>query len=261
MKASTKAPSGRKRENPTACTGCPVRALALFQGVAERDLDWTSRYREGQYQIAARETLFEEGGRGPLAFTLFSGWVMLSVSLASGKRQILRFVLPGDFLGFQADMSGPHIATATALTDVTVCAFQRDRLASLLRERVDLASRMATLSARDQFLCHQHLIGTGQKSARERIAFLMLELFHRVRIVHDLVPMGVKSDSIALPLSQEQIADAVGLTTVHVNRTLREMRESGLMEIRDHWLIIHDHDGLAAVAHFDPAVLRMPAML
>ena len=104
-------------------------------------------------------------------------------------------------------------------------------------------------------LCQHHLMGTGRQNARERIAFLLLELYYRSQMQTD-----VDGEAVPFPICQEEIADAVGLTTVHVNRTLKEMRGEGLIECAARRLVINDEEKLAEIANFDKSVIGKQLM-
>ncbi len=115
---------------------------------------------------------------------------------------------------------------------------------------------MAWITARDRTLANEHLTNIGRRVARERVAHLLLELFYRVWLAHP----SPHSDGVELPLTQEHIGDALGLTSVHVNRTLRQLREAGLVTISGHNMQVLDPDMLAEVAGFDSEkVLQRPA--
>ncbi len=120
-----------------------------------------------------------------------------------------------------------------------------------------MALRMACIAARDQVFAYQHLTSVGRRTARERVANLLLELFVRVR---QSAPEA-SGDAIRLLLTQEHLGDALGLTSVHVNRTLRALREDGVLAIKRGALSILDPDRLAEEAGFDDEVSipRSPA--
>jgi CRP-like cAMP-binding protein len=234
----------------TQCGECPIRQHALFQGVESGHLEWTQQYRANQLQLAAKKVIYQEGLNSEYAYTLYSGWVALYKSLANGKRQITRFALPGDFLGFQPNLIGPCLQSAQSLTPVVLCAFPRKRLLMMMKERPELATNMSIMTARDMALCQQHLLGTGRKSAKERVAFLLLELYHRACAIKKLLPPQ-ENDWIDFPIAQEDIADAVGLTTVHVNRTMQDLRHEGFIEYATKRLRIPNIEALATLAEFN----------
>lgn len=236
----------------TQCSDCSVRRLALFKGVTEEDLSWTQGYRSNQFKIKAKNTLYKEAEKSEYMFTLYHGWVLQYVTLSNGKRQILRIALPGDFLGFQADFGGPMHHTAMALTDTVLCAFPSNDMKSMFKDNVGLAMRMADMHAKDSSICQSHLVGIGQKSAKERIAYLCAEIFFRIKFIHG---DNIKNE-IEFPLTQEDLGDALGLTQIHINRTLKELREDGLMEIKNKRLSIHKIDQLKEIGAFDEGILH-----
>lgn len=236
----------------TQCTDCSIRRLALFKGVPEEDLSWTQEFRTNQYKLKAKKTLYKESENSEYMFTLYHGWVMQSVTLSNGKRQVTRISMPGDFLGFQADLNGPMCHTAVALTDTVLCAFPRKDIKKLFKKNPDLAMRMADMIARDGSFSQNQLVGIGQKTAEERIAYLCVELFCRMKFIYgDNI-----TNEMEFPLTQEDLGDTLGLTQIHVNRTLKSLREQGLMEIKNKRLTIHNEAELKILGSFDESILR-----
>ncbi len=245
---------------PTQCVNCAVRERALFQGIPPEQLKWTQTYRENQYRIEARSQLFEEGEDHPFAYTLYSGWMMLTKSSTGGRRQVLRFALPGDFIGFQANLRGNMSYGAYALTDCRLCAFPRSELSTMMSETPALARRMAMLSARDMAFMEQVLLATGQKNARERLTSLLLQLYVRVQALGNLIPES-DEDSIKLPISQEKLGEALGITAEHVNRTLRELREEQVLEVKSKRLRVFNLNRALEIAELDTDIIEEQALL
>ncbi len=236
----------------TQCTDCSVRRLALFKGVSEEDLSWTQKFRSDQFKIKAKKTLYKESEHSEYMFTLYHGWVLQYATLSNGKRQVTKIALPGDFLGFQADFGGTMRHTAMALTDTVLCAFPSKDMKAMFKENVGLALRMADMHTRDSSICQNHLVGIGQKSAEERLVYLCVELFYRIKLIYG---DNIK-DEIEFPLTQEDLGDALGLTQIHVNRTLKSLREQGLMDIKNKRLTIHDIEKLKEIGSFDESILH-----
>lgn len=232
------------------CAQCGVRNQTVCAPLSLDDLHIVESYRSGERRIAAGAELFAQGETCAEVFTLLDGWAMLYEMLEDGRRQIMEFCLPGAFLGFQADMSRPFAYAAQAITDIGVCVFPRKGLEELLNEKPEMSFRMACIATREQNFAFQHLTNVGRRTARERVANLLLELFLRVR----LTSPEVTGDAIHLPLTQEHIGDALGLTSVHVNRTLRGLREEGILMVRESVMHIADPDRLAEVAGYDAEV-------
>ena len=242
--------------NRTVCAECSVRRLALFHGVPETELEWTQAYRSEQYRVKARKEIYRESQPGDFLFTLYHGWVAIYKNLDNGKRQILRIALPGDIIGFQPHFDGPMSHSAMSLTDVVLCAFPRKLLPDLFRKNQAVAKRLAELNARDMNICQSRLLTIGQQAAIERIAFFCSELFYRMKTIYN----NERDQTISFPLSQEDIGDATGLTKIHVNRTLRTLREQGLMEIASKQLTVHDVDELSRLGNFDPSSVHIYPM-
>lgn len=238
----------------TNCNMCPVRELALFQGVPLNRLEWTQEYRDEQLIVPPKATLYEAGSKPKYVYTLFNGWMAMYQTTKSGKRQILRFALPGDFLGFQANSKGIISHSVSAVSESIVCAFPRDSLMELFEKQPALALRLASMESRDMNLCQHHQTFRSSKDSYESVAFLMLELYHRTRLQmrHNYDPL---TNSIVFPVTQEEIGDATGLTSIHVNRVIREFRKLGLIKCDRKKLQILDEEKLAEIGEFDKEVI------
>lgn len=235
--------------------------MALFRHVPREKLEWTQEFRSAQCVLKARQHLYQEGDPPHEVYTLYSGWVKLYKVLKNGKKQALRFALPGDFLGFQSEVNGQLGHSAVALTQCTLCVFPRTRLAKLFRAQPDLAEELLMIHARDMGLCHEHLLSTGARTARESIAFLLLELYHRLRLLGRFRDDTVDNQGFKVPITQEDIAEACGLTAIHVNRTLRQMRDERLISCANGHLLIMNEAALNQIAHFDPRLLERSALI
>lgn len=243
-----------RKQSHTKCTQCPIRKLALFQGVPPDRLEWTQKYRDQQFVVPSKATLYREGSANDYVYTLFDGCMAMYQTSKEGKRQILRFALPGDFLGFQTDQRGMISHSVSALSESIVCAFPRNRLQEMFEETPSLALRLASMGYRDMNLCQQHQAFRSRKDAYESIAFLLLELFHRTRehMNHHYDPV---TNSVVFPLTQEDIGDAVGLTNVHVNRIIRQFHQLGLINCHHKRLHILDEEKLSDMGEFDKSMI------
>ncbi len=155
-------------------------------------------------------------------------------------------------IGFQSELEATMTHSAISLTDSVLCAFPRHDVPELLRKNLNVAKRLTELNARDMNICQNRLLTIGQQSAIERIAFFCSELFYRIKTIYK----EQKCDDVFFPLSQEDIGDSTGLTKIHVNRTLKAMREQGLMEISSKCLKIHDIEALCKLGNFDPSTVQ-----
>lgn len=249
-----------RTEPHTKCTQCPIRELALFQGIPPERLEWTQKYRDQQFVVPSKATLYREASATDYVYTLFDGFMAMYQTSREGKRQILRFALPGDFLGFQTDQNGLMSHSVSALSESIVCGFPRNRLQEMFEETPSLALRLASMGSRDMNLCQHHQAFRSRKDAYESIAFLLLELFHRTReqMNHNYDPV---SNSIVFPMTQEDIGDAVGLTNVHVNRILRQFHKLGLINCHHKRLHILDEDKLSDMGEFDKSMISCSPLI
>ena len=231
------------------CSTCPIRQNSLYKGVPEDQLEWMQKYRQFQVVIPPKNILYLEGSQTEYIYTIYKGWMVLYKSSQSGKRQVLRFSMPGDLVGFQGARAGLVQHSATSLTEVVLCAFPRVKLTEMFSTHPDIALRLLDMETRDINLCHQHQSFGNRKNAYESIAFLLLELFYRSK--NQLIQSQKEAeDMIAFPLTQEDIGDAVGLTNVYVNRVIRKFTDDGLIECHHRQLRILDKTRLATIADF-----------
>ena len=178
---------------------------------------------------------------------MLEGWACAFRALPDGRRQIFEFVLPGDIYGFSHRAGAAAPAPVLALTRCSTA--DADRLGEALRDTPDdypgLAAACAMAAGYDEAWMLDQLLRMGRLSAYERLAHLFLEVSHRLECA-GLAPDG----AISMPLTQEVIADATGLSVVHLNRTLQQLRREGLIEFRNGTARIPKPDRLAAIAGF-----------
>ena len=232
-----------RTEKQTACYQCPIRNLALFEAVDKELLDWTQKFRSQQYILDARRLLYREDDTVSESYTLFTGWIMLFKMLPDGKRQVLRFALPGDFLGSRGGVPVNH--SALAITECVLCGFPQDKLNQLFAERSEIAATLVGIQQRDMTQCYNHMINVGQRSAIESIAGMLIDLYDRCIECH----RTARPETIWFPLSQEEIADYAGITLVHVSRVIKELRDQGVLENGHRKIRILDTGELRRIAN------------
>jgi CRP/FNR family transcriptional regulator, anaerobic regulatory protein len=196
-------------------------------------------------RLKSGERLVVETRSSEEMFVLQSGWLFTSTLLEGGARQILRIHHPGDIVNVACIAWSRVTATITAATEAEVSVFRRYALASIFGGQPRLAALLFGISTMENVALSDRLRSLGRTDGRARISTLLLELLSRQRITD-----GVAPDTLDLFLSQAEIADAVGLTKVHVNRLLREMTETGLIERDGRRVRIPDKDELARISGF-----------
>ena len=228
---------------PVPCRACPLRALPLFVSAAGTELALVESIKHDQIAVPAERSIIHEGQSNAPLYTLFSGWAFRFKTLSDGRRQILNFLLPGDFIGVQQKMGDASPHGVQALTDVELCVFRRDALWELHRGAPTLGFAVTWLTAHEESLVDDTLLSVGRRSAEERIATLLVVLYKRVAA---LLPDA--SGGVPFPLTQQHIADGLGLSLVHTNKTLRKLERRGLHRIRNGRLQLMDVHALARIA-------------
>jgi CRP-like cAMP-binding protein len=202
-------------------------------------------------KAATGEELASEGDRADRVRLFLSGWACRYKVLEDGRRQIVNFILPGeacDPLGYLFSTMDHSIAT---LTPVVYCELERGAFERLMSTDISVAEAFYCETLAAVSIQREWAINLGRRDALERVAHIMCELFERLRVVG-----LVDRNSFAFPVTQTDMADASGLSTVHVNRTLQELRASGLITLKDRSLTIHDFQALRTTAMFNPNYLH-----
>jgi len=225
------------------CKACAVRATALFGELELKHLDKACALRSAQATYEAGEYLYHEGDIPEKAFSIYKGWVILFKDMQNGDRQILRFALPGDFLCYKVGKNKIIDHSAIAVSEATVCAFPIERFRDTIAQLPELAFAISSITERTAQRCHSVLTTIASHPAETKIAFLLLSLFIREASLNP-----ANSECVPFPITQEDIADALGLTSIHVNRVLQSLRKSGLIECKNRSLRVSDKDALAEMA-------------
>lgn len=236
---------------PAAIQDSPfARKLAAFVRLAPNDLSVMSDLYRRRRKFAVGVDMIHEGQTDQSAFVLASGWACSYKMLRSGARQIVNFQIPGDFLGLRSVLFRTSDHNVEPVTQVHASEVRHRDLIEAFSSTPRLATAVLWAASRDEAMVVEHLVDVGRRSATERTAHFMLELGARLR----LVGMGEKT-GFACPLSQYMLADSLGLSAVHVNRVLRELREEGLMTFQKGRVSFGDYEGMVRMAAFDHTYL------
>ncbi|MGE0746756.1 MAG: Crp/Fnr family transcriptional regulator [Rhodospirillales bacterium] len=230
-----------------ACPECPLRQQKCFRPFSEPELAFMNGFKVGELVVDAGTSVLLQGIDSPHLYTVFSGWLFRFKTLPDGRRQILNYALPGDLLGLQSVLMDKAEHTAEALTRASLCVFARDNLWRLYEKHPELAYDITWLAAREERLLDEHLLSIGRRTAAERVAYVLLHLFERAR------QLGLnRGNSLRLPLTQQHLADTLGLSLVHTNKTLQQLIRRGLFAWRNGELTIRNAKALAEFANFEP---------
>jgi CRP-like cAMP-binding protein len=181
-------------------------------------------------------------------FFILSGWACLARFLSDGRRQILAFLLPGDSIGFDLLTQPRTKTTVMALTPVKIQRV-RPSLRTELANCPGVSRALAVGSALQQARLIDHVVRLGRQTAYERCAHLLLELHGRLEEVGE-----AQNDSFRLPVKQEILADGLGLSLVHINRTLQQLRRDKLAEIHGGAATLRDREALIQISEYQPSL-------
>ena len=228
----------------TLCHQCPLRALPLFLPHSKDELELMQSLKRSELQLRAGATLIDEGQTDAPLYTLLRGWAFRFKTLRDGRRQILNFLLAGDFIGVQQKMGDAAAHGVAAITDSAFCVFQRDALWELHRQQPSMGFNITWLTAHEESLVDDTLLSVGRRTAEERVASLLIMLFKRAAALQT----DGHSKGVPFPLTQQHIADGLGLSLVHTNKTLRKLERRGLHRIEDGRLFLGDLQRLERLA-------------
>jgi CRP-like cAMP-binding protein len=204
-------------------------------------------------QVCKNRDVVVAGRHYAMVFVNHDGWLFRYKILHNGDRQIVDFILPGQIFGLQACLFEAALYSTATLTDASVSSVPLDLIDRVFDRNPALAKALLWSAVCEAAIMGEHLIDTARRSAYERVAHLLLELFVRLKAAGRTDGM-----SFHMPLTQELIGDALGLTNVHVNRTLRSLRQDGLIAMHDRRVTIRDFDALSLLCDFDKSYLGEP---
>ena len=251
MKFEDHPPTASPPQGPNPCDDCALRQLEAFLPASAEELKIIQSFRVGSRRVPAGGAIIEEHRPSAQLFTLYAGWAFRYKTLRDGRRQILNFLLPGDFIGLQDEFADGQTHGVEAVTDATLCAFSRDKLWELFHAQPKLGYAITWLAAREEKLVDDNLVTAGRRNASERVAMLLMHLYRRAQRV------GMERDGwVEFPFNQQHLADALGLSLVHTNKTLRRLQNLGLYKLDAGWLRILEPRALETLGDYFERPLR-----
>ncbi|HEX8514518.1 MAG TPA: Crp/Fnr family transcriptional regulator [Allosphingosinicella sp.] len=206
---------------------------------------------DGSREMGARRNVIREGERPDFVHLMVEGWAARYKLLADGTRQITAFLIPGDFCDLHVTILGEMDHSITTLTRAKVAFIPRSKMDSLT-ERPGLVKAFWWATLVDEAVLRAWIVNVGRRDAYEAIGHLMCELYVRMKNI------GLTDDHcFELPLTQEELGDALGLTPVHVNRVLQRLRAENLISFKGGLLTIRDYRALEEASGFNANYLHI----
>lgn len=223
-----------------------IRHLSGYAVLSENEITLLAAACKNVRELPAGAHLIREGDEPDPVFVILEGWACGYKILPDGGRQIISFMLPGDFCDIHIAILQAIDHNIVTLTKARVATLPRSEMEALIQARPTLTQAFWWSQLVDQSISRSWIVSMGRRKSIERVAHLMCELYIRMRNI------GLASeDECAMPLTQLVLADALGLTPVHVNRVLRALKTAKVMELSRGSLRIIDSESLARVAGFD----------
>jgi CRP-like cAMP-binding protein len=228
-----------------------ARKLNTFLPLAADELETLAGIQSAPTVVKRGKQLTHEGQTGHKAFVLQEGWACSYKVLPNGTRQIISFPVPGDCVGLRSVLLRTADHSFSALTDAVVSSVEGDRILKCITDFPRLGAALFWAASRDEAMVVEHLVSIGRRNAIQRTAHFFMELAERLSLV------GLATEAeFKCPLSQYVLADALGLTAIHVNRVLRQLRERKLLTLRNGRVHIHSLHRLRIQAGFEGGYLN-----
>ena len=230
------------------CEQCPLRRRPMFRPFSEPELSFVAEMKTDHIVVAPRIDIIRQGDVGGPVYTLFEGWAIRYCQLPTGARQILDILLPGDMVGLASALLGMINHSVQAITPATLCVLSGRDWRDLFAHHPAVALNQLQTRVEEEQRSDVRLSLLGRSNAEQRIGYLMLETFDRLR-QRGMVNGG---STCPFPLQRRDMADAAGLSRVHVARTLERLRQRRLAEIQDGVLVLFDRARLADLVGYVP---------
>ena len=229
------------------CRDCPLRRQSLFVPFTEEEVLFMERFKLGELVVEPGATFLMEGSNSPQLYTVLRGQGVRYKTLADGRRQVINFLFPGDFTGLQAGLMGEMKHSVEARTRMMLCVFDRSELWHLFKEQPARAYDLTWIAAVEEHFLGETIATLGQRDAMQRLAWALLKIWQRLRAVG----LG-RNGGVLLPFRQQDLADALGLSLVHTNKTLARLRGLKLCDWSEGELRVLDPVGLAELGLVEP---------
>ena len=206
-------------------------------------------------QVGVRRDIIRDGDRPDRVHLILKGWACRYKILKNGKRQITALLLPGDFCDLHVGMLDQMDHSIGSLSATTFAYVDRAQFDTLTRARPAILHALWWATLVDEGVLRSWIVSLGVRSARERVAHLICELWERMKNID-----AVNEGQFNMPLTQPDLAEALGLTPIHVNRVVRQLLADKVLEIHRGEVTVLDQDALVRIADFDPSYLHAQAI-
>lgn len=224
-----------------------VRKLGALCLMSAEEIDFLEGLQNNTIEVEAGVDFISEGDDRKTTFIVMEGWSIRYTILSDGRRQILSYALPGDILGLHINFNAQATYNAAAMNTLKLAAVDPRRVLEVYQKYPILASGLSWCTAREFAILGDQAVRLGRLPAKSRLAHLLLELWHRLELIGNN-----EGKLLEMPMRQVDLADTLGLSLVHTNRSLRALGESGLITVSRDFIKLEDIDALIELAEFNP---------
>jgi len=223
-----------------------AKKINSFVKLSPAELEGLAQLQSVPVPVERGVELLHQGESGHVAYILRSGWGCSFKILRDGSRQIITFPIPGDLIGLRSVLLKTSDHAFSTVTDAQICRVNVARVTTLFEQFPRLGTAIMWATSRDEAITVEHLASIGRRTSLERTAHFFLELRDRLQLV------GLASATeYECPLNQYVLADVLGLSAIHVNRVLRQLRELNYMTFQGQVVTLVNPAGLAELAGYD----------
>ncbi len=229
-----------------------IRKLEAIEPLTDEERHRIAGLVHNVGHVARRADIITDGESPEYVHLILDGWAARYKILRDGSRRITAFLIPGDFCDLHITILDAMDHDIVALTDCSIAYVEQSAIDALTRSTPSLTRALWRATLVDEAVLRQWLVNAGRRNAFEAVAHLLCELHLRMKLV------GLAEDDVlSLPLTQEELADAIGMTPVHINRTLQRLRKGGLIALNGGTLHVLDVEALRRACDFDSAYLHL----
>lgn len=226
---------------------CPLQDCRGLRPLEAGQRAYMNTIKQGERLFGRGEAILREEEKARFLYTVLEGVLIRYRSLEDGRRQIVNFMFPGDLVGLQGAFDEPISHSVEALTDTRLCVFRRSDFVHLITENPRLGYDVTWLAAKEETALEGHIVSLGRRSAKERVVFLAVWLLDRA------IATGVAQEGnvLPIPVTQSQIADMLGLSLVHTNRTIRALDRENLVQWEQREICVPDMNKASDFAGYE----------
>ncbi|QJQ94673.1 MULTISPECIES: Crp/Fnr family transcriptional regulator [Halomonadaceae] len=225
---------------------CILTNLGRYFPLGEADKKALLALEKSPYDASEKELLWSANARIHNLYTLKSGWACTYRDNLDGVRQIVDVLIPGDIVGLRDLTFAKHMAEARMITKGTVCPFPLQNILDIINTSTPLAVALIAAIARQESILTERMLITVNRSARSRIAHFFVEMYSRLNRVKE-----TDIRRFYLPISQQMLGEILGVSTVHVNRSLMALERENIVKKHRYYVEVMDTDRLFQEAEFN----------